>query len=276
MNFKKVLLIVMLLVLPFAVFCCTDDNSESSELLDSIMKGVIVDKSYKNLSGDLSLPDTAGGQYFIEWSIDSEYSENAVIAISNDGFPYIDVTQSDKVVKFILTGKISDENGNTASREWECWIKASTVATKVTCLEAIDEANDNLLQITGTVSYVINSKGFFVQDDTGSIYVYVNGAISVKVGDTVTVKGTKSKNYDMHQLTSPVIVNSESGTFDVSKASTNATIFELDAMLEKFYSSSSAEYLKSVVSKFGTFYNVEGYLKANPDSSISKYVIEDA
>ena len=125
MKFKKVFLLLIAFVLSFSLIACEkeDENSGKEEELENVLKGVIIDKAYKNLDGDLPLPDIAGVDYIIEWSIDSKYAANAVIAYDDNGMPYIDVTQTEEDVKFTLVATIS-EAGVSASRPWnDCWVR---------------------------------------------------------------------------------------------------------------------------------------------------------
>ena len=218
MTIKKMIFLVMAFVLSLGLFACGETEEDpKKELLESIINGVIVDKQYKSLTGDLELPDTAGGAYLIDWTIDAKYSNNAVMGMTDEGYPVVEVTQTEEDEKFILVATISD-GGITASRNWECWVRAMAVATETTCAKVKEFANDDYLQLTGKVTYVAPNRGFFLKDETGSLYIYVNGKVTVEVGDNVVVKGYKGKNYDLYELTKPTIVSSSAGQFDAASA----------------------------------------------------------
>ena len=215
MNFRKIILLVIALILSFSVFACKKDdaNSELEEKLESIINGVIIEKEYKNLVGDFNLPDTAGGSYFITWSIDEKYAANAVVAYDDNGMPYIDVTQAETNIKFELIATI-EESGVSVNKSWECWIAKIKQPAIVSCDDIYTSINGDYLQITGVVTCVGKTQGYWVKDDTATVYVYDQGSNGVNVGDTVTVKGDKDKYHSIHQIKNPAIVEKTSGTFN--------------------------------------------------------------
>lgn len=279
MKFKKIFLSVLVFFLALGFFGCNKKTpeEEKKEFLESILGGVVVDSSYKNLASDLPLPEIAAGQYLITWTIADEYKDWAKIEVLEDGTQKIVINQVEgKANKFVLVGSIS-EGAISATRTWEGYVKAGSVATPVTCKEAVGYTINEYLQVTGVVTYVYENTGFWVKDDTGSIYVYVSGSFEPKVGDTVTVKGTKAIYYSLQQLKSPSIVSVTSGTIDLAQTATNATVEDMAGFAKTFNATETTKAEKDeIVATFGTLYNLTGQILANTDSNISyKYVLKD-
>ena len=273
MKIRKIILLVITLILSFSVFACKKDdgNSELEEKLESIINGVIIEKEYRNLVGDFVLPDTAGGSYFITWSIDEKYAANAVIAYDDNGMPYIDITQAETSVQFDLVATI-EEGGVSANKSWECWIAKIRQPSVVKCDAVYNASNDDYLQITGVVTCVGKNQGYWVKDETATVYVYDQGANGVSAGDTVTVKGYKDKYHSIHQITEPAIVEKTSGTFDAKANATVSSVVELDAIVDEFVSTNSLESSK----KFGSIYTIEGKITKNTNNGIKyDYLITD-
>ncbi len=279
MKFKKIILSVLAFFLMLGAFGCEkeDPNAEKKELLESILAGVVVDSSYKNLANDLILPDVAGGSYLITWTIAEDYKDWAIIEEMEDGKQKVVVTQVEgKANPFTLVATIED-GGISATRSWDGYVKAATQATAVTCLDAYKAQLNEYIQVTGIVTYVYDNTGFWVKDDTASFYIYVKGTFEATVGDTVTVKGTKAIYYSLNQIKDPTILIDAKGTLDVATIAAAATIDEMAAFAKTYASTTATEAEKTAVTyKYGSLYKLTGHLLENTNSDISyKYILKD-
>lgn len=279
MKFKKIILSVLAFFFVLCAFGCGEKSpeEEKQELLEQIMSGVVVDSSYKNLANDLVLPEIAGGQYLITWTIAEEYSDYASIEVLDDGTQKIVITQVEgKANAFKLVGTIND-GAVTVSRTWDGYVKAAKAADPVTCLAVKESAVNEYLQVTGVVTYVYTNVGFWVEDETGSLYIYVNGAFEAALGDTVTVKGSKAIHYSLHQLKTPTITVVENGTIDYASKAPAATIAEMAKFAKDYYGTTATDAEKTAIAfKYGALYTLTGKLLANTDTNISyKYILKD-
>lgn len=279
MKFKKIILSVLVFFLALGFFGCDKKTPEElkQEELEAILGGVVVDSSYKNLASDLLLPEIAGGQYLITWTIAEEYAEWAHIETLEDGKQKIVIAQEEgKANAFELVAKIS-EGGISATRKWDGYVKAGSVATPVTCREAVSYTINEYIQVSGVVTYVYENNAFWLKDDTGSIYIYVKGAVEPKAGDKVTVKGTKAIYYAMQQLKDPSVVINETGTIDLAQQAAAATVEDMAAFAKDYSNVEATKAEKEeIVAKFGSMYNLTGQILANTDSNISyKYILKD-
>ena len=275
---KKILFLLLSFCLVLGIACQKDDpNKEKKELLESILNGVVVDSNYKNLANDLPLPEIAGGKYLISWDIALDYEEWAYIDIDDKGTQIIRITQhEDEAKEFVLTATIKD-GVVSVTRSWTGYVRIATQAEEVTTKQAKESTVNSYLQVSGVVTYINGIKGFWLKDDTGTLYIYVNAEFSLKVGDKVTVKGTKSVNYSLHELKDPTIVSSEAGSFNASQNAENSDVAALaDVVANYVKPGASDEYKEEVEFSYGSLYNLSGRLLENKDSSISyKYILQD-
>lgn len=276
---KKILFILLSFCLVLGIGCKKeeDPNKEKKELLDSILNGVVIDSSYKNLANDLMLPEIAGGKYLISWDINAEAADWAYIDINDDGVQIIRITQSeDEAKEFTLTASIRD-GAVTASRTWTGYVRIATQAEEVTTQQAKEAKVNSYLQVTGVVTYVNGIKGFWVKDETGSLYIYVNAEFEAKVGDKVTVRGTKSVNYSLHELKDPTIVSTEAGSFNATQNAEDTDVAALADIVANYVKPGATdEYKAEVEFSYGNLYNVSGRLLENTNSAISyKYILQD-
>lgn len=78
----------------------------------------------------------------------------------------------------------------------------------ITIAEALTKDVNMSVKVAGTV-VAASEKSIVVKDQTGVIYVYVNAAPAVEVGDNVEVTGVREDYYDFAQISTPTIKSLE-------------------------------------------------------------------
>ena len=123
-NAKRLLLVLIAFALSFGLVGCKPEDGEPTlkETLETAIGGVVMG-NIATLASNLVLPEKAGGEYDIVWTISE--SEFATLAMNRSGQPMIKVSRPESTggyKKFVITGTITKE-GVSASREWEGSVK---------------------------------------------------------------------------------------------------------------------------------------------------------
>ena len=141
--------------------------------------------------GNMTIEDSTGS-LFIYGTLDANGTKYGDMAEK----PYVGDT-------VVLYGKLKMYNG-TVEMENATIISFETPAPEIneneyaesTIAAAREAATGTKLKVTGVVAQItyafgMNPNGFYLVDETGSIYVYGEDAYSVKIGNTVKLAGTK-------------------------------------------------------------------------------------
>lgn len=262
---KRLFLVLIAFALSFGLIGCKGKDEEPTlqETLETAV-GSIVMENIAILASNLVLPEKAGGEYDIVWTIsESEYAE---IGTNRSGAPMLKVSRPESSLgyqKFTVTATISKDDA-TASREWEGYVKPLAEGIQVLTAAGVKAAEVNTtVLITGKVLIICKNAGFWVADETGAVYVY--GAVGdVQIGDTVTVSGSKTIYYTLVQIKNPGITIDEEGdgTYPYADVATVGTVDDIFA-----FESTDQE-------KYGKVMTIEGTIVDDPTGDYT-YAIQD-
>ncbi len=227
---KKLIALVLMLTLCFTVFTACGQETPSETADENTAVGVADDLAaaeeylatmYRNapatrvadyqVVGKLVVGDSA---FDVEWTADSE---TVKFVKGEDGMVTVDIDeQNPDEVNYVLTGTISDANGNTKTVTFEQRVPAAIIITEDMTDEDIVAAVYKLengvamadpLTLTGVVASIegeYNPKyknmnltmvvGELTENPIVCFRMGGEGAENVKVGDTITVSGI-IKNY---------------------------------------------------------------------------------
>ena len=129
-----------------------------------------------------------------------------------------------------------------------------TPVETVTVSEAVASADDTVVTIAEAIVAARSTKGFIATDGTSNVYVYLNAAPEVAVGDEVTINGKKTTYYGLPEIAqiSSVVVASSGNEVPYT------TLVELDKDNIDAYDCSAADYLAvtGVLEKGSNYYSV--------------------
>lgn len=264
-NAKRLLLVLIAFALSFGLVGCKPEDGEPTlkQTLETAIGGVVME-NIATLASNLVLPEKAGGEYDIVWTISE--SEFATLAMNRSGQPMIKVSRPESTggyKKFVITGTIT-KDGVSASREWEGYVKPLAEGILVLTADGAKKAEVNsTVLVKGTVLIVCKNAGFWVADETGAVYVY--GAIGdVQVGDKVTVTGSKILYYSLTEISNPGITIDEEGdgTYPYAEKATVGTADDIIA------------FVNTDQEKFGKIMTFEGTIVDAPAGTYT-YAIRD-
>ena len=204
--------------------------------------------------GNFDLVDATGSVYV--------YGLTATPVSSNDkSFPTLGIKEGDVVT---LVGTRASHNG-TAQVGGPAYYVSHVGSTVVTVQEfrAKEDSADKWYRLTGTIKEIAKAQygNFYLEDETGSIYVYGLTAapvasndqsfekLGLKVGDKVTIVGTRASHNGTAQVGGPAYYVSheaaaeggEEGGEDTPPASGDAnTLTFTDAILPTAYPTTEA------------------------------------
>jgi len=111
-----------------------------------------------------------------------------------------------KAIKFAIVYKSTETNCPTVEVKNFCFdVKKDDVA------EVFTKAKNDPVNLTNVLVTMAYGKGFFVQDSTGQVLVYLNAAHEYKIGDMVNVSGVASAYSNQAQVASPTVTLVSSG-----------------------------------------------------------------
>lgn len=151
-----------------------------------------------------------------------------------------------------------------------------------TIAEARSLAKEANCSIKGTVAFITMANGyipdgFYVVDKTGAIYVYGEAAQQVKVGNTVTVAGTKDYFIAQNEQT-----NAQTFGYKGANQLKNATILENDNKTNKVdFSFAEEKTVKEIMNTSfseditSQVYKVNALIKKAPGDGFTNYYIDD-
>lgn len=262
-SLKKISFIVMIALIAVLLAGCGKDKPE--ELLAEAKSKILVDGSISNLISDINLQekvtikDSKGEEivFDIVWSA-SESAHFSVEVLENGKVlgkvarPAAGEEQAEATLKATLTYE-----KKTAVREWTVYIAPLPASEKFTIAEAIGQPLNTIVEVEGIVTYIMAGKGFFMKDETASIYVYTNGAVreEVKPGAKVKVAGKKIVYYDLYELEAPVyevLTAAPAAGFDFAAEAVKLNVTEIDAKAFKGTES---------IPNYGAVYTVTGKIE---------------
>ena len=277
-NAKKLLVLLLALVASFALVACGDDEVEKElkEALASITLGDVSD-----LSADLDIRNvTNKHELAIKWEL--ENTDNTLkLERKNDDWTTIKVfpseytedengkqtnTRGEGVLKAIV-----EKDGKSADRTWDLGVVASPKTVSLTIAEIKEVDKDTGVEITATVTY-LTSQGFYITDNSGSMYVFLKAAPAedVKPGAEVFVKGKKDLFYGSPQIIDPI------ATVVTAAPSTG---YDFDSVLEEEIGTINQRTVEDL-EQFGKATRISGYVikdyKSPTDgTTVSQYAIQD-
>ena len=207
---KKLLVLILALALCLSTFAsCGDKQESSSELEDAIN---FIFQTYKDDAEstpkdyDVMGKVPVGEKFFpVTWTVD--VTEGVSVKESaKEGFYTIDVDEkSEKEIPYKLTATVTDEDGNTASKEFSRKVPAYKVASYQDYVNAEEGAS---VTVTGIITGIMaksdgdKENSVFVQDSKNEGGYYIYGLeqdpateLNLKVGMTVEAVGNKT-NYN--------------------------------------------------------------------------------
>lgn len=158
----------------------------------------------------------------------------------------------------VQNGNAGTPTYNTGTGGWTIHyvytVEEATVEPEPSYDNISDLADGTQATVKGTV-VATYARGFLIQDATGTVLVYLNGAHEYVAGDVVTVNGTLTTYGGMIQFPKESVVEKTGETATVEYPS--ATVMD-GAALDAFLASPSIQYVEytGTLTISGTYYNV--------------------
>ena len=206
---KKILALIMALVLCVSAFAACSNNKGNADLeaaADYVFQMYKNDAEATPRDYDVIGKAPVGEKFYdVTWSVD--VTEGVTVKKSTkEGFYTIDVDEkSAKEIAYTLTATITDENGNTTTKEFKHKVPAYQINTYDDYVAAKD---DTALTVTGIITGIMaksdgdKENSVFVQDSNNAGGYYLYGLekdpiteLKLKAGMTVEASGTKT-NYN--------------------------------------------------------------------------------
>ena len=179
------------------------DADKVKQAVNAVKNATLEDAYYNGQ--DFTFPTVTVEGVEVQWTMDpSTALVDGKLVVEEDG--------TVKLVATITCGEVSDTVELTINVYKEMKI--------VTVQEAKEAATDSLVVVKGLVAAVY-ARGFVVSDATGSVLVYMNKAVDVKIGDYVKVSGKVGAyptNSTAYQIGSP--------SYEILTESTDLTLAE--------------------------------------------------
>ena len=266
-NLKRFSFVVMMAFIAVLLVGCGGDNPE--ELLAEAKAKIMVDSSITNLASDINLQD----KVTIKDSKNEEIVIDVVWTATESDYFSIVVGTDNKVVgkvtrpvpgseqpEVTLTATLTYEK-KTTERQWTIYIAPLPESEAFTIEEAIKQPVDTVVTVEGIVTYIMAKKGFFLKDETASIYIYTNGEVdaAVEPGAKVEVTGSKIKYYDLYEIENPtyeVVEAAPTSGFDYASEAVEITVKDADAKAFKDEES---------IPNYGVVYTITGVVEERGD-----------
>lgn len=221
--FKKLVVLILALFASLSLVACDKSETKLEEALNSIALGDL-----SSVTQDIELIAVTGKHKLpIEWSIENVKGETAELDLTGE-VPIVRITRAPyteegpgewgevRLTATVRIGKKSD------SRHWDIFVKPGEKVFTLSVGDAAKQPEGTPVRITGTVTY-LHGSGFFMQDDSGAIYVYgkpsndkvVPGA-KVEVEGSITIYYGQPEIDRGYKLT--VLEEAPEGGFDYSEA----------------------------------------------------------
>jgi|LSQX01.1.fsa_nt_gb hypothetical protein len=221
--FKKLVVLILALFASLSLVACDKSETKLEEALNSIALGDL-----SSVTQDIELIAVTGKHKLpIEWSIENVKGETAELDLTGE-VPIVRITRAPYTeegpgewgeVRLTATVRIGKKS---LSRHWDIFVKPGEKVFILSVGDAAKQPEGTPVRITGTVTY-LHGSGFFMQDDSGAIYVYgkpsndkvVPGA-KVEVEGSITIYYGQPEIDRGYKLT--VLEEAPEGGFDYSEA----------------------------------------------------------
>ena len=277
MNIKKILGLLLAFILVLGIACGEKEEEKPTpeptveEKLEGIINGLVLDTSIKKLANDLELPLSVNEDYVIKWEIDEKYSEFARIEKvgAKSKIAITQPAEGEEYAKFELKGTIS-EGLTSVTRTWDdCYVQPQLPATTYTLSDLFNATQGDYVQVSGQVIYVSGVHGYWIEDETGRAYIFVNKEHDIKVGDKLTVKGTKDLYYSLLEVKDVSVVSKEAGEYNYEDHIIEGDVTQLAEVVP-----TSGPYTKEDLAILGKFYHVSGRIVKDPNKKYT-YALQD-
>lgn len=208
--FKKIVVLILALFASIALVGC-NYATKVQEAVNSIALG----NTYSLTQSFNLIKETGKHKLPITWSIENVEEETCTLDLTGK-LPRVIVTptpysedengnQTNSWGHAILTATVKLGN-KSASRNWDLWVKPEGRIFTLDIGEAATREAGTPVRITGTVSYM-HGAGYYVEDETGSIYVYgkpSNNQLpeNLKPGAKVKIEGLITVYYNQPEISS--------------------------------------------------------------------------
>lgn len=270
-RLTKFLTLAVVLLLTLTLAAC--GNKDVEEKLQDAYNALILAES--DIVDDIDLPTKGKHDVEISWKSSNEDY------ITNDGKvtrPEHGSTEKGYVV-VTLTATLKLEK-KTKEKEFTVRVMELPEEKGVTVGGVLEQPKDTDVVLRDVIVFGVTSDGFYVYDETGTIFVYMgrDNKDHVKVGDKVDFYGTLDIYYNQPQVSkiSGYTVKSSNNTLTLKpKTSSIAEILDFDSTKRETY----AQYLTIEgivqVEKDGNYTNVyivegENKVQINPNSDDDK------
>ena len=277
MNIKKILGLLLAFILVLGIACGEKEEEKPTpeptveEKLEGIINGLVLDTSIKKLANDLELPLSVNEDYVIKWEIDEKYSEFARIEKvgAKSKIAITQPAEGEEYAKFELKGTIS-EGLTSVTRTWDdCYVQPQLPATTYTLSDLFNATQGDYVQVSGQVIYVSGVHGYWIEDETGRAYIFVNKEHDIKVGDKLTVKGTKDLYYSLLEVKDVSVVSKEAGEYNYEDHIIEGDVTQLAEVVP-----TSGPYTKEDLAILGKYYHVSGRIVKDPNKKYT-YALQD-
>lgn len=230
--FKKLVVLILALFASLSLVACDKSETKLEEALNSIALGDL-----SSVTQDIELIAVTGKHKLpIEWSIENVKGETAELDLTGE-VPIVRITRAPYTeegpgewgeVRLTATVRIGKKS---LSRHWDIFVKPGEKVFTLSVGDAAKQPEGTPVRITGTVTY-LHGSGFFMQDDSGAIYVYgkpsndkvVPGA-KVEVEGSITIYYGQPEIDRGYKLT--VLEEAPEGGFDYAEAAVDSFIPEI-------------------------------------------------
>jgi hypothetical protein len=272
-NIRKFITLVFALLLSLSLAACKKDDAQTvSEALASIAVGnltnVKISFTVRATTIQHDLP--------ITWEI--ECTDGSAVLETAEGVTTVVVTRSEYTEdaqgvqtnpwgEAVLKATVT-VNNTSSTRTWDLSVAPGEKVAETTIdIAAVQVAAEGtLVLVQGAVTYVM-SQGFYIQDETAGIYVYLEATPEAFVvpGAIVKVAGTFDIFYTTPEIITPTvtkITDAPVAGFDYS----DAPVGDIETIIAKS---------KNDTTSHGEMYKVTGLVVANDPNTISDYSIKD-
>ncbi len=219
---RKIMLIPLTLAAAFSLVACGGESNDSSTSSSE-------ESSSSSSSSQAAVVAITVDKTTV--SIDVGDSELVTATVTGTDTKTVTWTSSDTTVATVTNGLITGVKEGTA----KVTVTSTADTTKSKEISVTVKAKElkKLSSITGPVSTsdtyygvvtAITSKGFFIDDGTGALYVYKTLPSGYALGDYVSVTDTINGYYGMPETTSSAKIAKADGTAPTPKAATALTI----------------------------------------------------
>lgn len=230
--FKKLVVLILALFASLSLVACDKSETKLEEALNSIALGDL-----SSVTQDIELIAVTGKHKLpIEWSIENVKGETAELDLTGE-VPIVRITRAPYTeegpgewgeVRLTATVRIGKKS---LSRHWDIFVKPGEKVFTLSVGDAAKQPEGTPVRITGTVTY-LHGSGFFMQDDSGAIYVYgkpsndkvVPGA-KVEVEGSITIYYGQPEIDRGYKLT--VLEEAPEGGFDYASVAVDAFVPEI-------------------------------------------------